>query len=212
MCFTRLFLRIQARCLRRSITTTSCRYLLYLMSLSDLNIAEICHNILVNQTENSVMPFCVPVTDVMAIVMNYGTVQERLWPAGREIHFPPPFVGRNFETFEVDERPPAAFPKENLKLVLQVLRSNTRTHPLYTEEDKENLFHLLLCLAMAKDVYYDYDCLVIIKGILTNILFSYTDEEWQELSYKKVSLLFNYYLCAIIIAFYLTAPRLRTWL
>lgn len=178
----------QPLCLRRSTNLTMCRYLLYLMAVhDDVDVAELCYNLLLEQTENQLMPFFVSIADLMVILMNYGTVRVCLWPIERAVVYPAPFSGRCFDVFEEAARTEQPdFPKWNLKLVLKLLRAHMKTYPFYTEEEKEGLFFLLLNLSMAKEVSCDWNFIVIIKEILGCILMSYTEEEWKELSYRKV--------------------------
>jgi Coiled-coil and Nse Interacting (CANIN) domain len=170
------------------VSTACCRFLLYLMSVHDnLDIAETCYDILISQADNSLMPFSPQIPDILAILINYGTVQGCLWPIERELVYPTPFAGRKFDLFTAQPQSEFQFPIENLKLVLKVLSTYMKSNPCYSEEEKEGLFFLLLNVAMAIEVSCDYDCILIIQDILCAILMTYTEEEWSEMTFKKAS-------------------------
>lgn len=61
----------------------------------------------------------------------------------------------------------------------------------FTESDKILLFHMILNLAQANGIncewtFFTEPIMPVIKQVLSSILASFTDEEWQERRFAKV--------------------------
>lgn len=155
---------------------------------SDINVMEVCSGILCEQMENSYMAFSIPVSDLVLVIMNYGTVKWKVWPLDHEITLPSAFreKKKNPSRLDPDVTVFHSFPKENLRCVLKLLLFNLKQCPDFSEVEKESMFYMMLNLAMAQGISHDWSFIMIIKDILTSITMTYTDEEWSANSFRKV--------------------------
>ena len=155
---------------------------------SDVNVMEVCSSILNEQMENDWMPFSILVSDLLPVIMNYGTVKQKMWPLDHSITLPSAFRGKKKNLNQLDpqvtfERP---FPSENLRFVLNSLLFNLKECPAFSEEERESMFYMMLNLAMARGISHDWSFIKIIKDILASIIVTYTDQEWSANTYRKV--------------------------
>lgn len=148
---------------------------------------DVCLKILEEQISEINEPFCIQVPDLLLILINYGTEKNHLWPENVKISSPShlKFSSSNFSHSE--NKPDIPFPRLNLEKVLEILRFNLATYPSFSEAEKCGMFHVMLNLLMANFVAGDSFLVLRIKEVLSSILDSYTDDEWIELDYKKVS-------------------------
>jgi len=180
---------IKGLCCKRSTSLLACRYLFYLMSVdSDVNVMEVCYTILCKQIENDLMQFSIPVSDLLPVIMNYGTVKSKLWPSDHKITFPSAFREKKekLNILSGDATSQHMFPTENFRYILKLLLFNLKAYPYFTDSEKESIFYMMLNVAMAKGISHDWSFIVIIKDILVNITMTYTDEEWSAHAYRKV--------------------------
>ena len=135
------------------------------------------------------MPFSIPVSDLVPVIMNYGTTQWKVWPPDHTITLPPAFRENKNKREHLDCLGVTLlhpFPKENLRCVLNLLMFNLKERPDFNEDEKESMFYMMLNLAMARGISHDWSLIIIIKDILVSIIKTYTDEEWSTNSYRKV--------------------------
>merc|ERR1712071_1775 len=134
------------------------------------------------------MPFSILVSDLLPVIMNYGTVKQKMWPLDHSITLPSAFRGKKKNLNQLDpqvtfERP---FPSENLRFVLNSLLFNLKECPAFSEEERESMFYMMLNLAMARGISHDWSFIKIIKDILASIIMTYTDQEWSANTYRKI--------------------------
>lgn len=133
-------------------------------------------------------PFCISVPDLLAVLINYGTIKSNLWPEEEQIDFPPIFKLELLDNFSPRLATDFPLPRANLEKVLNLLRYNISVHPRFTDSEKTCLFHVMLNLLMANFIVGDYFLVLAIKDVMSSILESYSEEEWKELELKRVSI------------------------
>lgn len=92
-------------------------------------VMEVCHEILQEKIGSSVKPFSIPFSDVLIVLMNYGTLKSKLIREEKELTFPRGIQARLIDRFDEKFNNDRAFPYENLLKVLEVLRFNLETYP-----------------------------------------------------------------------------------
>jgi hypothetical protein len=74
------------------------------------DLAEVCLKILSEKISDKTQQFCIEVPDLLLVLMNFGTVQSKLWPAASDISFPRPFRKFSMNSFD-SEKHHVPFPR-----------------------------------------------------------------------------------------------------
>ena len=152
--------------------------------------SEVCLKILSEKISVKTQQFCaIEVPDLLIVLMNFGTVLSKLWPAALDISFPRPFRKFSMNSFD-SEKHHVPFPRLNLEKILSLLSFNVKTYPYFSENEKIGMCNLLLNLYMANFIAGDTFLTLKIRDIISRILESFTVEEWSELNFKMVFLLY----------------------
>lgn len=154
------------------------------------DLAEVCLKILSEKISDKTQQFCIEVPDLLLALMNFGTVQSKLWPAASDISFPRPFRKFSMNSFNSKKHHAVPFPRLNLEKILSLLSFNVKTYPYFSENEKIGMCNLLLNLYMANFIAGDTFLTLKIRDIVSRILESFTAEEWSELNFKMVFLLY----------------------
>ena len=134
-------------------------------------------------------PFCIEVSDLLLVLMNYGTVKIKLWPEALDVSFSRAQLkkfSKNMNSFDSKTNHSSLFPRLNLEKVLSLLRFNVKTYPFFSESEKIGLCHVTLNLSMANFVAGDPFLTLIIRDVIMLILESFTAEEWNEIDFRMV--------------------------
>lgn len=182
----------QSNHLRRSEATifNTCRLLFHIMSVTqDSELMNLCSKLLEEQIStksSSSAPYSVKITDLLIVLMNYGSTLGKLWPEDNQLSFPTAFKAMPLNHLKIGIKGSVSFPYQNLLLVLRILQFNLQIYPDYTEKEKTGLFYLMLNLLMDSTIVLHTGLVLLIKSIIVTILQSFTEEEWAELDFKKV--------------------------
>lgn len=126
---------------------------------------------------------------------NYGTVKTKLWPGGKDFRLGSTVVEKTLlEEFGDHNFSCPPFPRENLLAVLKLFQINMQNYPNFSENHKIGLFHMMLNLLMANNIMNDLSLTRVIRKILHDILLSFSEEEWSDMSYRKVLVPFDVFL------------------
>lgn len=133
--------------------------------------------------------------DLVTVFVNYGTVKRKLWPAGIDLHFKSPLVDKVLlEDFEEAKLISQRFPRENLLTILKLLYINIQKFPKFSDTEKCGLFHMMLNLIISNSIVNDVSLKQVVRKILQGILYSFSEEEWSDMGYRKVYFVFKFIL------------------
>jgi hypothetical protein len=155
------------------------------------DVMEVCLRILKDKISDSAQPFCIEVPDLLLVLMNYGTVKNKLWPENVDISFPRAHRRYSMNCFGSETRHSFIFPRLNLEKILSLLRFNVTTYPYFSETEKIGMCHVMLNLSVANCIAGDTFLTLIIRDIISLLLESFTAEEWSEIDFKMVFILLN---------------------
>lgn len=153
---------------------------------TDNDVMITCLKLLEDQIADVNEPFCIQVSDLLITLMNYGSLYSKLWPEELSVTFPPTFNDALNANYKLGVKNDLPFPRSNLEKILKLLCYNLTTYPCYSESEKAGLLYLMLNLLMANNIVGDIFLVLLIKDVISALLESFSDEEWNEFDFKRV--------------------------